>query len=185
MSLDPLENRVTAGAHGDVIARAVLVILRTVSGNHVNGTPRPWRIANSAGALSDGDLIQVLTAMPKPVVCEVIRSEGGPEIKCGRPDENQRWKWWAEAYQEESVFSPPLQEEMDRTGNRRVLLAGETESIVLSDDEVKQLSRDYVIIGAHTVCSFVTSRLGAPKDVAILTRYWAASPSTSIIEIEE
>jgi hypothetical protein len=77
MSLDPLENRVTAGAHGDVIARAVLVILRTISGNPVDGTPQPWRIANSAGALSDGDLLHALTAMPKPVVCEVIRSEGG------------------------------------------------------------------------------------------------------------
>jgi hypothetical protein len=74
---------------------------------------------------------------------------------------------------------------MNRTGNRRVLLAGETESIVLSADEVEQLSRDYVIIGTHTVCSFVTSRLGAPTDVAILTRYWASSPSTSTIEIQE
>lgn len=181
-----LENRIVLGAGEDAVARAVLLILNTIGTPPEGIAVQGWRIAPGGNVLPDSAVVQHLSRMPKPLVCERIPAGAQREIRCGYPDENPRWKWWAQAQQDVGSFLGVRErEEMERTGNTQVLLVGESESIVLSVSEVEQLERDYVILGTHTITRFIASRLDPLLDVAMVWRYWRSTSSTRVEQLSE
>lgn len=178
-SSNSLENRIALGPQDDPVARAVLLILQTIATPVDGAATRGWRISPGQDVLSDSAAMRYLRAMSKPLVCEVSTVNSATEIRCGSPEENPRWGWWAEASQNPtSTLGLAEREEMNRTGNRRLLLAGERQSIVLSDTEVEELERDYIILGNYTISSFIASRLDPSLDVAVVWRYWRSTNST-------
>jgi hypothetical protein len=178
MSFDPMDNRIILEREDEVVARAVLLILQTVVGREGHTTADSWRFYPEERILSDQEATERLSRMAKPLACEVACSDSTIELRCGHPDEDSRWKWWAQVDQSIPTFGSREQAEIDRTGNTRVLLVGEAESIVLSVSQIEQLARDYVIIGKYTVSSFVASRLDPSLDVAVVWRYWASTSTT-------
>jgi hypothetical protein len=161
----------------DAVARAVLLILQTIAAPVDEVTNHGWRISPDQTVLSDSAAMEYLRTVSKPLVCEVIDVNWPIEIRCGPPEENPRWTWWAEANQIPAL-SPTEMEEMERTGSRRLLLVGDTESIVLTEAEVEQFTRDYIILGNYTTSSFIASRLDPSLDVAVVWRYWRSTNST-------
>ena len=177
----PIENRIVLGPGEDAVARAVLVILRAIAVPQEEPTNDGWRFAPDQRVLSDRSATVYLSQVPKPVVCEVLRGKGEIEILCGRPEEHPRWQWWAEAMKDDAAWLGARErDEMDRTGNRCVLLVGETESIVLSETEAERLMQDYIILGDYTSTSFIASRLDLSLDVAVVWRYGHSTSSTSV-----
>lgn len=123
--------------------------------------------------------------MPKPLVCEAVRADSVIEIRCGPPAENSRWEWWARTNADIPALSNREVEEIERTGIKRVLLVGATESIVLDVDQLEQLSKEYVILGNHTVTHFLAARLDPSLGVSVVQRYWYSEPATKVTIVDD
>jgi hypothetical protein len=176
----PLDRRVTLNPDEDAITRTVLLILRTIAGVG-GGAHGVWRVFPEERVFSDSAMMEYLRRTPKPLVCEVLQATEPTVIKCGPPETEDEWRWWAKSrHTPASILSPVVQMEMYRTGNRRVLIAGDTESIVLSDVQLKVLERDYIIVGNYTVATFLASQISPVLDVAIVCRYWRSTNSTHV-----
>lgn len=181
-----MQNLIVPRPGEDVVARAVVLILHTIGAPSQGIEARGWCIAPSIDVLDDHALVQRLSHMPKPVVCEPIPADAPRTIQCGHPDENPRWTWLAQGQLDAgSVLGTKQREEIERTGNTRILLVGEGESIVLSVAEVEQLNRDYVIPGTYTIAQFRASRLDPTLDVALVWRYWRSTATTQVMPFSE
>lgn len=181
MTQDPLPVRIVVDDEDDAVARAVLLILQTIVPPREDPSrSQDWRFVSEDNVSSTREAMERLSRMPKPLVCEAARVDSVIEISCGKPGDNPRWEWWAQTHADTPLLSELELEEIERTGNRRVMLAGPTESIVLDVDQLEQMSKEYVILGNYTVSSFLASRFDSAPDVAVVERYFPSTTATTV-----
>lgn len=167
----------------DAVARAAVLILRTLLPADAGVAPDRVRILPDADVLTDRLAAERLAGMARPLECRPSAAAGVLELACGplSPGSLVVYEWRLRDRRERGgLLERAGLRAVRESGRDGILIVGRGEEVLLRTADVERLEREFEFDASYSVVTGTPAKLGYdPPDAAWLVRF-SPAPVTAV-----